>query len=142
MLGVTTTKLRRIQTVGGDVLHGMKNIDAGFDGFGEVYFSFIKPQQVKGWKRHEKMTLNFVVPVGEIQVCVCDEKSGDSSSFVLGPRTDELYNRLTIRPGLWVAFGGLGSTESLLVNIASIPHDPTEATNVPLDSFSWSWPKA
>jgi dTDP-4-dehydrorhamnose 3,5-epimerase len=36
---------------------------------------------------------------------------------------------------VWLAFSGIGETLNLLFNLASIPHDPDEAVNVPLEHF-------
>ena len=59
--GVILTPLKIIDVEGGDVLHGMKKSDTGYMGFGEAYFSMIKPGVIKAWKRHQKMTLNILV---------------------------------------------------------------------------------
>jgi dTDP-4-dehydrorhamnose 3,5-epimerase len=131
--------LRQIPTPGGDVFHGMKATDPGFVEFGEAYFSRVDTGQVKGWKQHRLMTLNFVVPVGEIQVSVFDSDSRVGRAWRLGPDPAAYYKRLTIRPGLWVAFGGIGTTLNVLLNLASMVHDPKEATNLPLDTYGWRW---
>ncbi|MFM0649274.1 dTDP-4-dehydrorhamnose 3,5-epimerase [Paraburkholderia bryophila] len=139
MQGILFTPLKRIVTAGGDVLHGMKATDHGFAGFGEAYFSMVEKGAIKGWKLHRTMTLNFVVPCGEVQVRVYDEASNTSRDFRLGPSTAETYGRLTISPGLWVAFGGLGEDTNLLLNLASIPHDPSESERRDIEAFSWAW---
>ncbi|MGF6381309.1 dTDP-4-dehydrorhamnose 3,5-epimerase [Paraburkholderia atlantica] len=139
MQGISLTSLKRIATPGGDVLHGMKATDHGFAGFGEAYFSMVNTGTVKGWKLHRDMTLNFVVPCGEIQVRVYDETSDTSQDFRLGPDSAETYARLTIPPKLWVAFGGLGEGVNLLLNLASIPHDPSESERRDVEAFTWSW---
>ncbi len=59
--------------------------------------------------------------------------------FLLGPRSRATYQRLTIPPGYWVAFGGVGEDLNLLLNIASLPHDPNESRSLPLETFHWSW---
>jgi dTDP-4-dehydrorhamnose 3,5-epimerase len=117
----------------------MKQSDEGFAGFGEAYFSTIREGHVKGWKRHHRMTLNFVVPSGQVRVCVRDEPSGTHDYFLLGPNAPSGYARLTIVPGLWVAFGGVAQGDSLLLNIASIEHDPTESDTLPFEAFPWTW---
>ena len=137
--GVTLTALRRISTPGGDVLHGMKQSDEGFCGFGEAYFSTIRKGHIKGWKRHNRMTLNFVVPSGQIRVCVHDAQLGSQNYFLLGPNSPEGYARLTIAPGLWVAFAGMDEDDSLLLNLASMEHDPTESDTLPIEAFAWAW---
>jgi dTDP-4-dehydrorhamnose 3,5-epimerase len=139
MDGVLVTALKRIPTPKGDVFWGMKCSDQGYAGFGEAYFSSVDSGAVKGWKRHNRMTLNFVVPCGEVQVSVVNQATADRLSLRLGPRDATTYCRLTIAPGLWVAFGGLAASLNLILNLASLPHDPTEAENVPIDTFPWSW---
>ena len=70
MDGVTLTPLKIIPHPSGDVLHGIKSSEASFAGFGEAYFSTINQGDIKGWKKHSKMTLNLVVPKGEIQFVI------------------------------------------------------------------------
>lgn len=136
---VTLTPLRRIETLGGDVMHGLKNSDAGFHGFGEAYFSCIEPGYVKGWKRHRVMTLNLVVPIGLVRIGVHCEVARTQAFYTLGPASEETYCRLTVPPGLWVAFGGADKVQSVMLNVASIPHDPQESDTVPLSAVPWQW---
>lgn len=138
MDGAVFTSLRRIPTPGGDVRHGLKASDPGFAGFGEAYFSSVEEGAVKGWKRHTRMTLNLVVPVGEVRFLVCND-AGERRAFQLSPDRPDRYGRLTIAPGLWMAFGGVGAGLNLLLNVASIEHDPKEAEGRPLDAMTWSW---
>ena len=63
---ILVTPLRRITTDGGDVMHALKKSDIGYNGFGEVYFSWVEQGAIKAWKCHQRMTLNLVVPVGEV----------------------------------------------------------------------------
>ena len=64
---ILITPLKRIQVAGGDVLHGIKCSDPGYVDFGEVYFSIVEVGAIeKRRKRHLRMTLNFVVPVGTV----------------------------------------------------------------------------
>ena len=78
--GVYLTQLKDIGTNGGSVLHAMKKSDDGFRGFGEAYFSVVDYGIVRGWKRHREMTLNLVVPVGEIKFVLIDD--GQSSENI------------------------------------------------------------
>jgi dTDP-4-dehydrorhamnose 3,5-epimerase len=133
------TPLKRIKAPNGDVLHGMKASSPGYQGFGEAYFSNVAYQAVKGWKRHNLMTLNLIVIRGEIRFMVHDEATDLTQSFHLTPNRQENFARLTVAPGLWMAFGGIASGESTLLNIASIEHDPTEAQTRPLTDIAWHW---
>ncbi len=73
---IKITTLKNIFLEEGNVLHAMKLSDQGYEGFGEVYFSKINFKAVKAWKKHKKMNLNLVVPVGNVRfVFVNDEGS-------------------------------------------------------------------
>ena len=132
---IRVTPLKRIALAGGDVLHGMKHGDPGFVNFGEAYFSQIEKNAVKAWKRHVRMTLNFVVPVGAVQFVFIDDQ-GAMREEVAGL---DRYVRLTVPPGLWFGFRGLAAPYSLLMNIADIPHDPAEIERQELDAFEFDW---
>ena len=70
---ILITPLKRISVIGGDVLHGMKCTDPGYVNFGEAYFSTVEVSTVKAWKRHLRMTLNIVVPFGEVLLAFIDD---------------------------------------------------------------------
>ena len=132
---VVVTLLRQIHNTKGDVFHAMKKSDLGFNGFGEAYFSKIKQNDIKGWKQHSRMTLNLVVPIGEIQFVVYED---ESKTFFTINLSQQNYQRLTVKPGAWMAFKGIGK-ENMLLNLASIEHDPSEAINVALEDIHYDW---
>ena len=126
--GIKITKLKKFLLDQGSVFHGMKKDDQGFEGFGEVYFSFIKKNAIKAWKLHKDMTMNLVVPVGEIKFNFYDLRK-DSSTFNQNFQitvSEKNYSRITVPPNIWFGFKGLGSYTNLLVNIANIPHNSDE----------------
>mgnify|MGYP000187353272 FL=1 len=135
MDGVILTPLKQIYHPKGDIFHAMKKSDIGFDGFGEAYFSTINQNDIKGWKKHTKMTLNIVVPVGNIEFVVYDENSKEFFSTKLSHNN---YQRLTVKSGLWMAFKGL-EKYNMLLNLASIEHDPNEAVNIELNEINYKW---
>ncbi|WP_152632910.1 WxcM-like domain-containing protein [Aliarcobacter butzleri] len=135
MDGVILTSLKQIHHPKGDIFHGMKKSDEGFDGFGEAYFSTINQDDIKGWKKHTKMTLNLVVPVGEIKFVVYDEETKEFFSVKLSQNN---YQRLTVKPNLWMAFQGVGEY-NMLLNLASIEHNPNEAINIDLSEINYEW---
>lgn len=132
---VSLTPLKKIFHEMGDIYHGIKASDDSFAGFGEAYFTTIKYGKTKGWKMHKRMTMNIVIPSGSVTFYIYDEKNDDLLEVTLGENN---YQRLLVQPGLWVAFKGEGPELNLLLNIASIEHDPDEAINMPLDHFSTS----
>ena len=139
MDGVTFTQLRRIPTLGGDVRHALKMSDESYVGFGEAYFSTVERGAVKGWRRHNQMTLNLIVPCGEVRFLAHDEWLGRSAAFHLSPDRAEAYGRLTVAPGVWLAFGGLGEDLNLVLNVADLEHRPDEQDTRPLEAMTWTW---
>lgn len=135
MDGVILTPLKQIYNPKGNIFHAMKNSDIGYSGFGEAYFSTIDQNKIKGWKKHTKMTLNLIVPIGEIEFVIYNEKNKDFFSVKLSKNN---YQRLTVSPNLWMAFRGIGEY-NMLLNLASIEHDPNEAVNVDLDKIKYEW---
>ena len=136
---IIVTKLNQIPVEGGNVLHAMKKSDNGYGGFGEAYFSWVSKGSIKAWKRHASMTLNLVVPVGKVKfVFYCSEKL-NSLEF----RTEEIgednYVRLTVPPDIWFGFQGFESKNSLVMNIASIPHDVNEVERLSLADINYNW---
>jgi dTDP-4-dehydrorhamnose 3,5-epimerase len=140
---VLLTPLKIISVEGGDVLHGMKAADAGACGFGEVYFSTVDRGAVKAWKRHRAMTLNIVVPVGEILFVIYDDRSSvrTAGAFQEIILSKHKYARLTVPPMVWMGFQGLGTPLNLLMNVANIPHDPAEIDRLAADAFEYDWKK-
>ena len=136
---VFITPLRIIDTNGGNVLHAMKNDSPGYFGFGEAYFSEIEKNKVKAWKRHREMTLNLIVPLGTIKFVIFDDRKGSNNIFQEVIISKENYCRLTVPPMVWVGFKGLSSFKSILLNIASIPHNPKEVDKKEIDKIEFDW---
>ncbi|MDD5392925.1 MAG: dTDP-4-dehydrorhamnose 3,5-epimerase [Thiothrix sp.] len=132
---IKVTPLKRISLAGGDVLHGMKRDEPGFVDFGEAYFSMIEVDAIKAWKRHLRMTLNFVVPIGMVRFVFMDDQGGLREEVTGMDR----YVRLTVPPGIWFGFKGLTAPYSMLMNIADIPHDPVEIERKSLDEIHFNW---
>lgn len=140
--GITLHPLRRISNPKGDILHALKCTDDGFVGFGEAYFTQILPGEVKGWKRHNRMTLNLVVVSGIIKFVIYDDRDGSSSFgefFEVVLSLEENYQRLTVAPGLWMAFQGMSDQTSMLMDIIPEPHDDGEGERVPLNIINFNF---
>ncbi len=133
---VVLTPLARIEAVGGDVLHAMKQSDAGYAGFGEAYFSWVSGGAVKAWKRHMRMTMNLIVPLGRVRF-VFRADGGDE--FRVEEIGVDRYARITVPPGIWFGFQGLAEPQSLVLNIASIPHDPKEVERRAVTEIPYGW---
>lgn len=130
------TDLKIIEVKGGDVLHAMKSSDSGFYGFEEAYFSLIDKNYVKAWKKHKKMTLNLIVPIGSIKFVLFNDKLSKFEIIEIGEKN---YKRLTIKPNVWFGFKGIGQNKNLLLNLSNILHNPEETEILPIDSLNFNW---
>lgn len=124
----------------GAVMHMLRTDAPHFAGFGEIYFSVVNPGAVKAWKRHHKMTLNLCCVTGAVRLVIVDAE-GAVKETDLGPQAPDTYNLVTIPPGLWTGFTCTGTSPATLANCASIPHDPTEADSLPVNTnqIPYTW---
>ena len=136
---VLITKLDVIDTPGGNVMHAMKESSIGYSGFGEAYFSQVFKGAVKAWKRHKKMTLNLIVPEGEVRFVLFDDREILSTQFQEIIISKNNYCRLTIPPMIWMGFQGLSNGDSMLLNIADIEHDPNEVDRKEIEKINYNW---
>jgi dTDP-4-dehydrorhamnose 3,5-epimerase len=136
---IKVTPLKRISTSGGDVLHAMKKGDQGFGGFGEAYFSWVSSGAVKAWKRHTKMEMNLVVPVGNVRFVFFSHGLNSEEEFRTEDIGEDRYVRITVPPAVWFGFQGVGWKDSLVLNIANIPHDPSEVERLSLSEVDYKW---
>lgn len=141
--GIRLTPLKHISVPKGDVFHALKATDEGFYGFGEVYFSEVEPKCVKGWKRHNRMTLNLIVVNGAVGFAMYDSRPASSTygvteSVVLSRKTN--YQRLTVPPGVWVAFWCAADELSMLMDVIPEVHDPLEADRCELNEIPFDFP--
>ena len=139
--GVILTPLKKIEHPLGDVYHGMKKSDIGFSGFEEAYFSTIHHGVIKPWKRHTRMTLNLIVPVGKIRFVLYDDRkdSPTKGKFMNIVLSIDNYYRLTVPPNIWLSFKGVGEPVNLLLNISNLEHDPTEIDRLDIRDIDYLW---
>ena len=137
--GVIINSLKQIPDERGKVMHMLRDDSEGFVGFGEIYFSCVYPEAIKGWHIHKKMTLNYTVPQGAIKFVLYDDRpgsptKGEVQEIFLGP---DNYCRVTVPPMIWNGFKGVGDETSIVANCASIAHnDPGEHERMdPFDPY-------
>ena len=113
-------------------MHMLKSTDPHFVQFGEIYFSTIYPNVIKGWHVHSKMTLNYAVPIGRIKLVLYDMREnsptkGELMELFIG---EDNYVLVQIPPGVANGSKAIGNQPALLANCATIPHDPTQTTRI------------
>ena len=122
-------KLKKFKLEDGDVYHALKASESEYYGFKEAYFSTIKNNKIKAWKRHYKMTMNLIVPIGKVQFVFYDENKNLLKNLMIG---EENYSRITVPPMIWFGFKGVSLDTSYILNISNEIHDPLEVERKPL----------
>jgi dTDP-4-dehydrorhamnose 3,5-epimerase len=138
---VLLTPLKKISHPKGDILHGMKKSDQGFIGFGEAYFTKVKFGEIKGWNKHKRMTLNLAVPIGIVVFILYDdrERSKTNGNFLSVEISVDAYRRLTVPPGIWLAFKGKSNGINLILDVTDMEHDPDEVERLNLEQIEYNW---
>jgi dTDP-4-dehydrorhamnose 3,5-epimerase len=126
--GVIITPLRQISDERGRIMHMLREDSPVFTRFGEIYFSTTHAGAIKAWHLHKRMTLNYAVIVGEIKFVLFDDRPasptrGMVEEVFLSPQN---YCLVTVPPGIWNGFKGIGDTYSIVANCADLSHDPDE----------------
>ena len=140
---VKITPLKIISDNRGKVMHMLRTDSQVFEKFGEIYFSTIYHQSIKGWHLHKESTLNYVCIKGKVKLVLFDNRKESSTKgvyqeLILSP---EDYFLVTIPPNIWNGFKGLDKAESIIANCLTLPHNEREMVRKDLfdKSFSYKW---
>lgn len=134
MTPIIIKPLKKINLEEGDVLHALKSSEDEFHGFKEAYFSTIKKNKTKAWKRHLLMTMNLIIPIGKVQFNFYDDNKKLLINTIVG---EDNYCRITVPPMIWFGFKGLSSHTSYILNISDEPHNPSEVERKPLSFLNF-----
>jgi len=126
--GIEIKLLQKIPDERGTIYHMLRSDDEIFEDFGEIYFSSVFPDVIKGWHIHKKMVLNYAVISGMIKLVLYDNRvdsktKGNLMEIFLG---EDNYILVKVPPNIWNGFKGIGKYKAIVANCASIPHDPQE----------------
>ena len=140
---VKITPLKIISDNRGKVMRMLRTDSQVFEKFGEIYFSTIYHQSIKGWHLHKESTLNYVCIKGKVKLVLFDNRKESSTKgvyqeLILSP---EDYFLVTIPPNIWNGFKGLDKAESIIANCLTLPHDEKEMVRKDSfdKSFSYKW---
>jgi len=101
-----------------------ESCDSEFKGFGEIYFSTIYPDVVKGWHLHESSTLNYAVIKGMIKLVLYDDRK-DSKTYkkimeiYMG---EDNYCLVQIPPKVWNGFKCVGNHYAIVADLINVCH--------------------
>lgn len=144
--GVVITPLKRISDDRGSVMHMLRCDSDVFEAFGEIYFSTVYFGIVKAWHLHKRMTINYSVPIGQIQFVLYDDREGSPTKGTVQKINlgENNYNLVTVPPLIWNGFVGASREMALVANCTTIPHSPDEIDRrKPSDpDFPDVWPNA
>ena len=124
--------LEQVSVKGGDILKIIKKSDNSFIDFEEIYISNIDFEFIKGWKKHNEMTLNLIVPSGDVQFYFVNEDFSKSKKINIGEKNQI---RLIVPPRIWFCFMGISKAPNLILNMASIEHDLNEVERISIMDF-------
>lgn len=142
--GVQVIPLKRIPDERGTIMHMLRITDPHFQQFGEIYFSTIYKDAIKGWHRHREMTLNYACIYGRIKLVLFDDREqsstrGELMEIFLGP---DNYSLVIIPPEVWNGFKGMSDPLSIVANCCTHAHDPSRSSRLdPFDNhipYSWN----
>ena len=123
IIGLKKFKAKVIKNKKGDILKFLSKKDVFFKGFGEVYFSEIKKNKVKGWNCHKRNVCILGVPSGNVEFFFIDGRHKSKSYFaeekILVNKKN--YKILKVPPGIWFSFRSL-SKLSVVSNCINNPH--------------------
>jgi len=142
--GVQVIPLKRIPDERGTIMHMLRATDPHFQQFGEIYFSTIYKDVIKGWHLHREMSLNYACIHGRIKLVLFDDREqsstrGELMEVFLGP---DNYSLVIIPPEVWNGFKGMSDPVSIVANCCTHAHDPSRSSRLdPFDNhipYNWN----
>ena len=143
--GVSFVPRRIIPSAQGEVRHVLKNTDPEFSldelPFGEAYISILYPDFRKDWKLHTKCVSRLAVLTGTIEFVMYDMRENSTSyrQFQRMSVGDENYGLLVIPEGVAATWRNVSPGNTMILNIATLPHDPLESKIIPFDEIQFTW---
>ena len=127
IVGIKKIKKKIIKNKKGDILKFFTNKDFFYKKFGEIYFSEIKKNKIKGWNFHKKNTCLFIVPSGKVEFFFIDGRKKSKSYLKEQKITVDKKNYFVILlpPQIWFSFKSLTKL-SLVANCIETPHSDKE----------------
>jgi len=136
--GVVIKPLTRHVDERGYVMEILRDDDAEFTKFGQVYISTCYPGVVKAWHAHRRQTDCFCVVKGNAKIGLWDRRPdsptrGETMAVVIGEFNPCL---VVIPPGVWHGQMALGTEMSILVNIPTEHYDHRDPDELREDPFT------
>ncbi len=121
--------LRHIESELGSVYKFLDENSKTYCGFGEIYFTTVKYNKIKGWNMHKIAQCNLAVVSGEINF-VLAEDINELQTFSFYRLSEKKISSLHIPARTWFSFKGLSRKQNLVVNVINKPHDDEETSKI------------
>ena len=113
----------------GDVLKYLTRKNKYFKKFGEVYFTEIKKNKVKGWNFHKKCWCLLTVPYGKVKFTFAENINSKKKTIIIGKKK---YFIIVVPPRIWFNFMSIKKI-SLVVNTLNHVHNKNETLKIPIE---------
>ena len=116
---VKIIKNRVINNNKGSIIKFINKYDKNFKSFGEIYFSEIKKNKIKGWNFHKKYTCIITVPIGKVEFKIVNKKQKIMNKIITKKKI------LIIPPKHWFAFKAV-TNNAIIANLINGVHSDKE----------------
>ncbi|GAB6087933.1 polysaccharide biosynthesis C-terminal domain-containing protein [Alkaliphilus crotonatoxidans] len=109
----------------GRLIEILRNDEAMFNGFGQVYLTTVYPGVVKAWHYHKLQEDHFFVVKGMLKLVLYDDRPDSETKGMVNEIFMGEYKTILVKipPMVYHGFKGIGIGETLVLNI------PTKAYN-------------
>tara|TARA_Y100000389_G_scaffold183265_1_gene200582 strand:+ start:1934 stop:2335 length:402 start_codon:yes stop_codon:yes gene_type:complete len=127
---IKVIKLQRFNNRIGDTMKYLSKKSSFFKGFGEVYFSEIKKNKIKGWIYHKKYWCILCVPFGQVKFNFKKnlDRNTKAKIITIGKKN---YSTILVPPKIYFSFKS-NVTISLVVNTINGVHTENETIKIPI----------
>ncbi len=120
----------------------LRNDDAVFEKFGQVYMTAVNPGYVKAWHYHRLQTDHFACVKGNLRVGLYDAREnsktyGESQEVILNLKEPKL---LKIPPLVYHGFESVDEEEAIVINIPTEHYDNQKPDEFRIDPFDKNIP--
>jgi len=145
--GVDAKPLRVIPDERGRLMEILREDDALFERFGQVYLTTARPGVIKAWHAHRHQADCLTCVQGTIKLALYDDREdsptcGRFQEFELGEDSPLLVR---IPPLVWHGFQNLADVEALVINTVTRPYDhedPDELRRPVEGDIPYEWERA
>jgi|TARA_B100001079_G_C16254299_1_gene444817 dTDP-4-dehydrorhamnose 3,5-epimerase-like enzyme len=126
---IKTIKLKISTNQKGDILKYLTRKNKHLKKFGEIYFTEIKKNKIKGWNLHKKCWCLLAVPYGKVKFTFAENIHSKKKTIVIGKKN---YSIIVVPPRIWFSFISLAKF-SLVVNTLNEIHKKNESLKIPIN---------